>query len=249
MTMPGSPPAQRKNMTTQSLETLDKQLNIELKVKAGAENMMRMYSNAKSSKDRKLLSEAQQMYSDSKTKVEVLRMRIMRMQGQQASVTSPDKLDDPLGRNLLSTPEGRVAYLRYRVDVEGRLIEGAKKIMKANPDKKAYSSVSCCDFYGFISLLTFNFTIIIILLSPLLSSPSLFPITLSLHPHHHSSPSPSPSLYPHHHSTSSPSLLPPSASSSLTLPHSPYHHSFYSFFHILQSHFYIHFIFDISSTG
>lgn len=140
MTMPGSPPAQRKNMTTQSLETLDKQLNIELKVKAGAENMMRMYSNAKSSKDRKLLSEAQQMYSDSKTKVEVLRMRIMRMQGQQASVTSPDKLDDPLGRNLLSTPEGRVAYLRYRVDVESRLIEGAKKIMKANPDKKAYSS-------------------------------------------------------------------------------------------------------------
>ena len=135
--MPGSPPASRRNNQTQSLESLDKQLNIELKVKAGAENMMRMYSNPKSSKDRKLLSEAQQMYSDSKTKVEVLRMKIMRMQN---TVTSPEKgTDDQM---VLSTPEGRTAYLRHRIDVESRLIEGAKKIMKANPDKKAYSSVS-----------------------------------------------------------------------------------------------------------
>ena len=143
--MPGSPPATRKNSQAQSVESLEKQLNVEQKVKAGAENMMRMFSNPKTTKDRKLLSEAQQMHSDSKTKIEVIRMRIMRLQGQQASITSPDRatalVDDPLGRRLLSTPEGRIAYLRHRSEVESRLMEGARKIMQANPDKKAYSSV------------------------------------------------------------------------------------------------------------
>ena len=142
--MPGSPPAQRKNNQTFTVGSLEKQLNIEQKVKAGAENMIRVYTNPKSNKDRKLLSEAQQMYSDSKTKIEVMRMRIMKLQGQQANITSPDKalVGDPLGRKLLSTPEGRTAYLKHRIEVETRLIEGAKKIMLANPDKKAYSSVS-----------------------------------------------------------------------------------------------------------
>lgn len=137
--MPGSPPAQRKNSHAFTLEVLNKQLSIEQKVKAGAENMMRMYSNPKSSKDKKLLSEAQQMLSDSKTKAEVLRMKIMRLKGAQS--TSDKSLEDS-GKSFLSTPQGRVSYLRYRIDVESRLIEGAKKIMKANPDKKAYLSVS-----------------------------------------------------------------------------------------------------------
>ena len=151
--MPGSPPAHRKNNQAQSVESLEKQLNIEQKVKAGAENMIRMYSNSKSNKDRKLSSEAQQMYTDSKTKIEVIRMRIMKLQGQQqqqqADITSPDKASvggDPLGRKFLLTPEGRIAYLRHRIEVESRLVEGAKKIMLANPDKKAYSSVRLITF-------------------------------------------------------------------------------------------------------
>lgn len=116
-------------------------MEIELKVKAGAENMMKMYSNAKSSKDRKLLVEAQQMYSDSRTKIEVLRMRIMKTKSTLSS--SPDKGDEnQFGKNLLSKPEGRVAYIRYRIEVESRLIEGAKKIMRANPNSKAISTVS-----------------------------------------------------------------------------------------------------------
>ena len=139
--MPGSPPAQRRNTQSQAITNLDRQLEIELKVKAGAENMMKMYSNAKSSKDRKLLVEAQQMYSDSRTKIEVLRMRIMKTKSTLSS--SPDKGDEnQFGKNLLSKPEGRVAYIRYRIEVESRLIEGAKKIMRANPNSKAISTVS-----------------------------------------------------------------------------------------------------------
>ena len=102
--------------------------------------MIRMYSNSKSKQDRKLLSEAQQMLNDSKTKVEVLRMRLLRAQSL-VSVQSPSRQVED-GKSRMSSPEGRVGMLRYRVDVESRLLKGAKSIMKANPDKKSWQSVS-----------------------------------------------------------------------------------------------------------
>lgn len=62
------------------LSSLEKQLNIELKVKQGAENMIQSYS---SGRDKKLLADAQQMYQDSKAKIDYLRMRISRIQNRQ----------------------------------------------------------------------------------------------------------------------------------------------------------------------
>uniref|UniRef100_A0A2I3GSG3 REM-1 domain-containing protein n=1 Tax=Nomascus leucogenys TaxID=61853 RepID=A0A2I3GSG3_NOMLE len=58
------------------LKALQKQLDIELKVKQGAENIIQIYSNG-SSKDRKLHGTAQQLLQDSKTKIEVIRMQIL----------------------------------------------------------------------------------------------------------------------------------------------------------------------------
>lgn len=54
--------------------TLEKQLNIELKVKAGTENMIASLVH----RDRKLVAEAQLMLQDSKAKIEFLKMRIAR---------------------------------------------------------------------------------------------------------------------------------------------------------------------------
>lgn len=54
------------------LDNLEKQLNIELKVKQGAENMIQSITGGR---DKKLLSEAQQMLQDSKKKIEYLRMK------------------------------------------------------------------------------------------------------------------------------------------------------------------------------
>lgn len=54
------------------LDNLEKQLNIELKVKQGAENMIQSIT---AGRDKKLLSEAQQMLQDSKKKIEYLRMK------------------------------------------------------------------------------------------------------------------------------------------------------------------------------
>ena len=138
--MPGSPPAHRKSAIFQNLENLDKQLAIEQKVKAGAENMIRMYTNSKSRKERQLFTEAQQMLSDSKQKVEVLKMKILRIKATMHQGSPNRYVED--GKNRATTPEGRIMLLRYRVDVETRLLQGAKSIMKANPDRKSWLSVS-----------------------------------------------------------------------------------------------------------
>lgn len=57
------------------IENLEKQLNIELKVKQGAENMIQSITG----RDKKLLVEAQQMLQDSKKKIEYLKMKITKV--------------------------------------------------------------------------------------------------------------------------------------------------------------------------
>ena len=55
-----------------------------LQVKAGAENLIAMYSTG-SSKDRKLLNDAQQMLADSKTKINIIRMQILKVNQDMSS--------------------------------------------------------------------------------------------------------------------------------------------------------------------
>ena len=137
---PGSPPASRhrKSLFLQNLDILEKQLAIEQKVKDGAEKMIKMYAHSKSSKDKKLHSEAQQMLGESRKKMEVLRMKIMRLRGQMESVT--EGTED--GKSKMHTPGGRLALLRYRIDVETRVVQGVRKLMKAHQDKKAKATLS-----------------------------------------------------------------------------------------------------------
>lgn len=148
--------------------SLEKQLNIELKVKAGAENMIASLGH----RDRKLLAEAQQMLQDSKAKIEFLKMRINR--AKQLKNDSPangdrsskaiiadflfklvffltqfffvfkDKYDPPLEPPL----EDRIEELRHRLRIEAAVVEGAKNAIKLLQsckvaDKKALNEVCC----------------------------------------------------------------------------------------------------------
>ena len=115
-----------------------------------------MYTNPKNKHEKKLLNEAQQMLSDSKTKVEVLKMKIMRL-NVMSSAHKDEERETERSQKLsksapAQTPEGRVSMLRYRVDVETRLMEGAKSIIKANPKAKSSQSVSGHSIYVHVLL-------------------------------------------------------------------------------------------------
>uniref|UniRef100_A0A3P8P9L7 protein kinase C n=1 Tax=Astatotilapia calliptera TaxID=8154 RepID=A0A3P8P9L7_ASTCA len=119
-----STPNSEARMCTSSnrLAALKRQVDIELKVKQGAENMIQMYSNG-SSKDRKLLAAAQQMLQDSKTKIEFIRMQILKAsQASELSFENNDVMGDPL--------DLRVEELCHHAKIEAAVAEGAKNVMK-----------------------------------------------------------------------------------------------------------------------
>ena len=139
---------------------LQKQLHIENKVKIGAENMIRIYECGPS-KDRKLLRRAQLMLADSKRKIEVIRMHIIRLK-TQLNNDSIEKFDvqqqnephspffSSLDKRSLATPHARIERLRYRIDIESRLKAGAETLLRAMPGNKrelnaTRNTIVCCD--------------------------------------------------------------------------------------------------------
>ncbi|KAH0615417.1 hypothetical protein JD844_004624, partial [Phrynosoma platyrhinos] len=127
------------------IETLTKQLQIEMKVKQGAENLIQIYSSA--TKERKLLATAQQMLQDSKTKIELIRMQMAKV---SRSMEYGDDAVDPTGNGDLASVLGlRLEELRHRLHVEAAIAEGAKNVLKIlgsrrMQDRKILAEAQAC---------------------------------------------------------------------------------------------------------
>uniref|UniRef100_A0AAQ5XHA3 Protein kinase C n=1 Tax=Amphiprion ocellaris TaxID=80972 RepID=A0AAQ5XHA3_AMPOC len=111
---------------TTNVRTLKKQLTMESKVKQGADNMIQTYTNS-SVKDRKMLSLAQQMLQDSRTKMELLRMQIIKV-----SQARDEERDGTRGKSYhtLTPLEQHVAELMHHMKIELAVAEGAKNVVK-----------------------------------------------------------------------------------------------------------------------
>jgi len=136
------------------IESLQKQIAVEMKVKQGAENMLAMYNAGGSKKkDSKLIAEAQQMLEDSRTKIEIIRMALLREQqqgmptGREDSVltggaSGKENAAPGLG---LSPLELRIEDVRHHIEIESRVIQGAKNMIKflskSGQDKKGLVEV------------------------------------------------------------------------------------------------------------
>lgn len=112
---------------TDRVRTLKKQLSMETKVKQGAENMILTYTNG-SVKDRKMLSTAQQMLQDSRTKIELLRMQIIKV--SQLRGSERDETHGNLSVDVINPLELRLAELRHHWRIESAIAEGAKNAVR-----------------------------------------------------------------------------------------------------------------------
>ena len=89
--------------------------DVALQVKQGAENMISMYTQMR---DKKMLLEAQQMLEDARTKIEIVRMQMLRVQqaGKQQQQQNNTTQDNNSHEVSLQTLLTRLSNIRLDLE-------------------------------------------------------------------------------------------------------------------------------------
>ncbi|XP_036039902.1 serine/threonine-protein kinase N3 isoform X1 [Onychomys torridus] len=133
------PRPRAEQLRARHLEVLQRQLQVELKVKQGAENMIHTCASG-TPKERMLLAAAQQILKDSQLKVALLRMKISSLEASG----SPEPGEASGGRDggggggwpglrvlpLPAGPDLLAEELQHRLRIEAAVAAGAKNVVK-----------------------------------------------------------------------------------------------------------------------
>lgn len=130
-------PGNESDSNDKYLQSLEKQLTIEMKVKNGTENMIQSISQNYQSRDKKLLAEAYTMLDDSKAKIEFLKLKILKVkQNRQMNRTATENGELRSSEQLESSLEERVEELRHRLRIEAAVVDGAKNVIRTLQSNK-----------------------------------------------------------------------------------------------------------------
>ena len=108
-----------------------------------------IHSSTKGEKNKKLLAEAQQMLADSKWKIDGIKMSILKEKQQIIALESEKETNGSTDLqkgtyNKTYSLEQRIEDLNHHIDVETRVLEGGKNMMRhlvMAQDKKAINEV------------------------------------------------------------------------------------------------------------
>ncbi|CAF0971463.1 unnamed protein product [Didymodactylos carnosus] len=118
-----------ENPTQQRINWLKKQLEIELKVKAGAETLLNTYNGQRKESSRKMCDEAQILLKDAKAKAEYIRLQIKRLESGSLATNNSD--DITRKSSALWPPEQHVEEIQHHLSIEQTMKKGAENAVKA----------------------------------------------------------------------------------------------------------------------
>lgn len=126
---------EKLNPSQQRIKLLNRQLEIELKIKDGAENMLQLFSNGPK-KDKKLCEEALAMLKDAKLKIDYIKMQLNKTTNHPDQARGDENISNKL--EVLLPIEIRIEELRHRLHIESAVCEGAKNAMNILHSQKNY---------------------------------------------------------------------------------------------------------------